>query len=166
MWSPSSCVSEVWFCRWCEGLMALPIPSTWGQPAPLPFSTPMIWGACCFCETEKVFCCVHFLSFGAHSSHTSLIHFVLQMNTLGASTVPSPRCEVPPEQATRFWRQVLIIPTIKPARLSITTYSERILKFIGISRDNVSKFKNFAVLQGQDYFKLLKMWFNFSRKVA
>ena len=53
------------------------------------------------CRPSKVFCCVHFLSFGAHSPHTSLILFCvadLYTHTLRASTVPSPSCEAPPEQ--------------------------------------------------------------------
>ena len=52
-------------------------------------------------QTINVFCCVRFSSFGAHSPHASLILFCvadLYTHTLGASTVPSPSCEAPPEQ--------------------------------------------------------------------
>ena len=140
MWSPSSCESEVWFCRRCEGWLALPIPSTWGQPAPCLFLLPWYEEPAVFCETINVFCCVCFSSFGAHSPHASLIHFVLQI-WIHSEPAQYHLRDVRHLQnkATRFWRQVLVIPTMKTVRLSNITYSNRILKYFWISRDNVIK---------------------------
>ena len=46
-----------------------------------------------------MFCCVCIFIFWSTPSHTSLIHFcVAELNTPGASIVPSLGCEAPPQQ--------------------------------------------------------------------
>ena len=54
-------------------------------------------------------------------SHASLIHFcVAELNTPGASIVPSPSCEVPPQQGNKVLEAGTRYPWKETARLSTT----------------------------------------------
>ena len=104
----------------------------------LPFSTPMIWGACCFLwDLKCVLLCSFFIFWSTFISRLFDSFCIADLNTLGASTVPSPRCEAPPEQGHKVLEAGTRYPYNENCEIIHYNLFWKKFKVFWISRHNV-----------------------------